>query len=247
MLLTLTSCSGNPWQNTKNSQRIAPILSDSTTEKGIAINDTIYDIIKADIQWNRNHKNEVEKIEVDTLQDQDNLLLYLKKDGTLLLNNLYLVSNARHQVYSTCQDHFFTEDLTPQSYKENNFISLTYSVIDEGFQRDYFEDCYTYIVIRSKVYEIRLTANAYLNNIIKQEVSKYDKDCRQRFELQTSYGFCIFNGNVNLRPVPYSALNDDGGKWLKIPLTKDLKFQLVGGHHFNCVKVKNNKSRINRV
>ena len=33
--------------------------------------------------------------------------------------------------------------------------------------------------------------------------------------------------NICIRPIAYSALDDDGGDWIKIPYSNEIKFSLV--------------------
>lgn len=106
----------------------------------------LYGVAKCFADWSKTHQEESERLHIDTISDQDNLFLCIRKDSSILLNKINDISNELHKMYATYPDHLFSEDISICSYKHDNFISFLYSVVDNGFRRDYFEYCATYIV-----------------------------------------------------------------------------------------------------
>lgn len=177
--------------------------------------------------WSKDDKKGSSLVRIDTLPNVDNVFLYLKKDGSQLFNELYRISETSHRICATYKDHFYMEDISVFSYKYNKFVSFFYSVVDEGLRREYTERCITLIARNNKVYEVRLKNSPEVNDIIKKAVSHYDESLAKRFENKDEYGFCLILGDICIRPIPYSAFDDDGGDWIKIPLRNDLEFRLI--------------------
>ena len=66
-----------------------------------------------------------------------------------------------------------------------------------------------------------------VQKVINKKVLSFPKSLRSRFEMKEFYGFCLISGNICIRPIAYSALDDDGGDWIKIPYSNEIKFSLV--------------------
>ncbi len=166
-------------------------------------------------------------VKIDTIVSGENTFLHIRKDGGILFNKLNHISLMCDKMYKSYSDHSFIEDIELFSYRKDNFVSFLYSVIDEGFHRGYSEKPFTFIVRKGNVYQVNLITTPMVQKIINKKVLSFPKSLRSRFEMKEFYGFCLISGNICIRPIAYSALDDDGGDWIKIPYSSEIKFSLV--------------------
>lgn len=172
---------------------------------------------------------------IDTFDCKDNVFLYIQKDGSSLLDELYSISLLNFKIAQSYTDRFSQEQIEVYSYRKEQFISLFYTNLDIGIRRDYIEKCLTYIVRNNNVYQVQLLATPYVNRCIDKKIKNLSLSCRERFERRDFYDFCMINGNIKIRPIPYSAIDDDGGVWIEIPFSEELKFKLI-----STSQIKNN-------
>ena len=178
------------------------------------------------ISWSKT--NETEQIQIDTLPDKDdNVFLSFREDGSLLLKEVRRMSEANYRTCKSFAGHLYDEEFSVCSFKPKEYISFLYTMVDIGIRREYIERCITMVAWNGKVYEIRLVATPGIKEMIRKAVSKYDESRLEILEYDKEYGLCIMDGNICVRPIPYLAFDDDGGDWVKIPLSSELKFKLV--------------------
>ncbi|MGI6222987.1 MAG: hypothetical protein ACOYJG_05210 [Prevotella sp.] len=227
-LCLLSSCGNHAYKNNKTDSNNIPIKNYTIKQKTDTTSPaSFFSMMKSILSYSKNHQESEKSVFIDTFPSKDNLLLFFRNDKTKLLHELNKISLSECRKYAKDNDFYFNEDIAVQSYERDNFISFFYSMLIEGGSRDYIEKCITLVNMEGKVYEVVLEASPYAREIIKKSLMSYDASIRERYEERDQYGFCVLAGKIYVRPIPYSALDDNGGDWVEIPFTNKLSFKLT--------------------
>lgn len=205
------------------------------TKSDTLIKDTSVMLVKtidSYLKWNKSH-NDYKASMLETICINDNEFWYLKKDGSLLMDELDKLYSSKKNAYLAQEGRSTTLNVSVYSFKKSAYVSLYESTTTYAFRRDFYESFQTFINLHDKIYLVKIKSTPYIRKIINDYVEKYNIRYKEDFCMSSSFDLFISEGHLYVVPFYENDLieNDDEGdnipNFMKIRLNNNLKFQLI--------------------